>query len=40
MVSKGIQNLVKDPDKEFFLPICFARDETKLAKTGKLAAGP
>jgi hypothetical protein len=34
------KNLVKDPNKDFLLPICFACDETKLAKTGKTGCWP
>ena len=34
------KNLIKDPEKDFLLPICFACDETKLSKTGKTGCWP
>jgi hypothetical protein len=34
------KNLIKDPEKDFLLPIVFACDETKLSKTGKTGCWP
>ena len=38
--QKAYKNLIKDPAKDFLLPICFACDETKLSKTGKTGCWP
>jgi hypothetical protein len=38
VVSTSLQNLVKDPEKYFVAPICFASDETKLEGKGKPGA--
>ena len=34
------KNLIKDPEKDFLLPICFACNKTKLSKTGKNGCWP
>ncbi len=38
--QKAYSNLIKDPTKDFLLPICFACDEDKLMKIGKEDTGP
>ena len=38
--QKAYKNLIKDPDKDFLLPICFACDETKLKGKGKTGCWP
>ncbi len=38
--DKAYKNLVKDPTKDFLVPIVFACDETKLAKSGKTGCWP
>jgi hypothetical protein len=38
--QKAYKNLVKDPAKDFLLPICFACDETKLKGKGKTGCWP
>lgn len=37
---KAYKNLIKDPSKDFLLPICFACDETKLKGKGKTGCWP
>jgi hypothetical protein len=38
--QKAYKNLVKDPVKDFLVPIVFACDKTKLAKSGKTGCWP
>ena len=39
-IKQPTKNLIKDPEKDFLLPIVFACDETKLSKTGKSGCWP
>jgi hypothetical protein len=38
--QKAYKNLVRDPSKDLLVPIVFACDETKLARTGKTGCWP
>jgi hypothetical protein len=38
--QSAYDDVIKDPEKDFLLPICFACDETKLTKTGKTGCWP
>jgi hypothetical protein len=37
---QAYKNLIKDPEKDLFLPICFACDERKLKGKGKTDCWP